>query len=232
LEGLREGQLRLNSMLGEHSRATRGAAIGQVITQELLLPIVRERQQNGERAVFTNGCFDLLHIGHVTYLRRARELGDFLIVAVNSDDSTRLLKGQERPLVPERERAEVLAALALVDYVTIFADSTAGRLVDTLRPSVYVKGADYAGSESTDDFFLSPDALRRLLRGDSGEYPELAHIAASLPEAEVVASYGAQLALLAYLPGHSTTALIHQIVSRYAHSKAPQAGAGQRRSRS
>ena len=86
---------------------------------------------------------------------------------------------------------------------------------------MYVKGADYSGSESTSDFYLSPEALQRLLRGDSGDYPELAHIAANLPEAEVVASYGAHLALLAYLPGHSTTALIHQIVSRYAHSKAP-----------
>lgn len=132
--------------------------------------------------------------------------------------------------MPERERAEVLAALTIVDYVTIFGDSTAGRLVDALRPAVYVKGADYSGSESTGDFFLSPEALRRLLRGESGDYPELAHIAANLPEAEVVASYGAHLALLAYLPGHSTTALIDQIVSRYAHSKAPQTGAGQRRS--
>jgi D-beta-D-heptose 7-phosphate kinase/D-beta-D-heptose 1-phosphate adenosyltransferase len=129
--------------------------------------------------------------------------------------------------VPERERAEVLAALTSVDYVTIFADSTAGRLVDALRPSVYVKGGDYSGSESTGDFFLLPEALRRLLRGDSGEYPELAHIAASLPEAEAVANYGGHLALLAYLPGHSTTALIQEIVSRYAHSKAPTTGAGE-----
>src|SRR5579885_1910876 len=100
--------------------------MGQVIAEDALAQVVAERQQHGERAAFTNGCFDLLHLGHVTYLRRARDLGDFLIVAVNSDDSARRLKGLRRPLVPQGERAEVLAALANVDYVTIFADNTAG----------------------------------------------------------------------------------------------------------
>jgi D-beta-D-heptose 7-phosphate kinase/D-beta-D-heptose 1-phosphate adenosyltransferase len=203
--------------------------MGQVIALDQLMPIVRARQQSGERAVFTNGCFDLLHLGHVTYLQRARSLGDFLIVGVNSDDSTRRLKGPRRPLVPEGERAEVLAALANVDYVTIFTDNTAGRLIDALRPSIYAKGSDYAGDDYSGDVFLTPEALRRLLTGDSSEYPELEHLAASLPESAVVAGYGGRLALLAYLPGHSTTELIDEIVSRYAHSKASQAGARQRR---
>jgi D-glycero-beta-D-manno-heptose 1-phosphate adenylyltransferase len=202
--------------------------MGQVISEDHLVPIVGERQQSGERAVFTNGCFDLLHFGHISYLRRARQLGDFLIVGVNSDDSTRLLKGPERPLVPERERAEVLAALANVDYVTIFADNTAGRLIDVLHPSIYVKGADYADGASPDDFFLTPEALRRLLAGDTSEYPELTHIGTSLPESPVVASYSGYLALLAYIPGHSTTELIDRIVSRYAHSEASPTKAEQR----
>ena len=199
--------------------------MGQVISQGDLAPIVRARQESGERAVFTNGCFDLLHLGHVTYLRRARSLGDFLIVGVNSDESTRRLKGPRRPLVPESDRAEVLAALANVDYVTIFTDNTAGPLIDVLRPSVYAKGSDYAGDDYAGDVFLPPEALRRLMAGDTREYPELEHLGASLPESAVVAGYGGRLALLAYLPGHSTSELIHEIVSRYAHSKASQAGA-------
>jgi D-beta-D-heptose 7-phosphate kinase/D-beta-D-heptose 1-phosphate adenosyltransferase len=199
--------------------------MGQVISIDELAPIVRQRQESGERAVFTNGCFDLLHFGHVTYLRRARALGDFLIVGVNSDDSTRRLKGPRRPLVPEGERAEVLAALANVDYVTIFTDNTAGRLIDMLRPSIYAKGSDYAGDKYAGDVFLAPEALRRLMAGDTSEYPELERLGASLPESDVVAGYGGCLALLTYIPGHSTTQLIHEIVSRYAHSKASQAGA-------
>jgi D-beta-D-heptose 7-phosphate kinase/D-beta-D-heptose 1-phosphate adenosyltransferase len=188
---------------------------------------VRERQRE-EQAVFTNGCFDLLHLGHVRYLQRARQLGDFLIVGVNSDESTSRLKGPERPLVPEKERAEVLAALANVDYVTIFADNTAGRLLDRLHPSLYVKGGDYAASDYTQDFLLTNESLKRLLAGDFSEYPQLARIGASLPELPTVAEYGGRLALLAYLPEHSTSVLIDRIVSRYADYLAETAKAEQR----
>ncbi|PWT74692.1 MAG: ADP-heptose synthase [Chloroflexi bacterium] len=202
--------------------------MGEVISEESLARVVRERQRHGEQAVFTNGCFDLLHLGHVRYLQRARELGDFLIVAINSDESTRQLKGPERPLVPEKERAEVLAALANVDYVTIFADNTAGRLLERLRPSLYVKGGDYAGCDYAEDLLLTGESLKRLLAGDASEYPQLAHIGASLPELPVVAQYGGRLALLAYLPEHSTTVLIDRIVSRYADSLAETQKAEQR----
>jgi D-glycero-beta-D-manno-heptose 1-phosphate adenylyltransferase len=194
--------------------------VGEVISEEDLARVVRERQRHGEQAVFTNGCFDLLHLGHVRYLQSARELGDFLIVGVNSDESARRLKGPERPLVPERERAEVLAALANVDYVTIFADNTAGRLLDRLHPSLYVKGGDYAAPDYSQDFLLTSQSLERLLAGDTSEYPQLAHIQAGLPELSAVAGYGGRLALLAYLPEHSTTVLIDRIVSRYADSLA------------
>jgi D-glycero-beta-D-manno-heptose 1-phosphate adenylyltransferase len=101
----------------------------------------------GGRLVVTNGCFDLLHVGHVRYLQAARALGDFLTVGLNSDASTRRLKGPERPLVPEAERAEVLAALTCVDAVVLFDEPTAEALVAALRPEIYVKGDDY--SEST-----------------------------------------------------------------------------------
>ncbi len=98
----------------------------------------------GQRVVFTNGCFDLVHVGHVRYLAAAREAGDLLVVGVNSDASVRRLsKGPERPLVPEAARAEVLAALAVVDRVTIFDEDTPEELIAALQPDVLVKGADW-----------------------------------------------------------------------------------------
>jgi rfaE bifunctional protein nucleotidyltransferase chain/domain len=182
-----------------------------------LAPLVAARQDAGERAVFTNGCFDLLHLGHVAYLRAARDLGDFLIVALNSDASTRRIKGPLRPLVAESERAEILAALSCVDYVTIFDDNTAERAVAALRPAVYVKGGDYAGGEHAQaGVTLVPDELRHLLAGDATAHPALAGLERRLPEARVVAAYGGSVTLLPYLPGHSTTELIERIVSRYA----------------
>ncbi len=104
-------------------------------------------KSEGKKLVFTNGCFDLLHIGHVRYLSRARKMGDALAVAVNSDRSIHEIKGHGRPIVPEAERAEVLAALACVDYVFIFDDPTPQRVIDALVPDVLVKGADWGISE-------------------------------------------------------------------------------------
>ncbi len=201
-------------------------ARGVILSRDEATHTVAERQADGERAVFTNGIFDLLHIGHVTYLRQSRALGDFLVVGVNSDASTRRLKGPKRPLVPERERAAMLAALACVDYVTIFDEPTAETTVAALRPAIYVKGGDYAGSgrESSafSDVLLPPEALRRILEGDDSDSPALAGIAARLPEARTVAAYGGSLALIRYVPEHSTTELIERIVKRYAE---PETGA-------
>ena len=98
----------------------------------------------GERIVFTNGVFDLLHRGHVEYLEEARVLGDRLVIGVNSDASVRRLKGPSRPIVPERERAELLAALACVDLTVIFEDDTPARLIEAVRPMVLAKGGDWA----------------------------------------------------------------------------------------
>lgn len=98
----------------------------------------------GERVVFTNGCFDLLHPGHIRYLREAAALGDLLVVAINSDASVRRLKGPRRPLQPEGERAEILCALEMVRYVTIFDEDTPLEAITALRPQVLVKGGDWA----------------------------------------------------------------------------------------
>ena len=103
------------------------------------------RRAKGERIVFTNGCFDLLHVGHVRYLQAARALGDLLVVGVNSDASVRSLnKGEERPIVAEAQRAEVLAALECVDYVVVFSEPDPGPLIADLQPDVLVKGGDWA----------------------------------------------------------------------------------------
>lgn len=104
-------------------------------------------RKSGKRIVFTNGCFDLLHIGHVRYLERAGSLGDVLVVGVNSDRSVRKLKGSGRPLMPEGERAEILAALSFVDYVTIFEEDTPAELIEKIKPDVLVKGSDYGKRE-------------------------------------------------------------------------------------
>jgi len=108
-----------------------------------LKPILSRLQRRGKRVVFTNGCFDLLHIGHLRYLQRARRFGDRLVVAINSDASVRKIKGPWRPLLPEAERAEVLAALSCVDYVTIFNQPDPLAIVKALRPDVLIKGSDW-----------------------------------------------------------------------------------------
>jgi rfaE bifunctional protein nucleotidyltransferase chain/domain len=117
--------------------------MGRVLSRTAFVRAARSVQRRGGRVVFTNGVFDLLHYGHVAYLERARRLGDALFVALNTDRSTRRLKGPTRPLVPERDRLRTLAALACVDCVTTFAEPTPEALIDETRPDVLVKGADY-----------------------------------------------------------------------------------------
>jgi D-beta-D-heptose 7-phosphate kinase/D-beta-D-heptose 1-phosphate adenosyltransferase len=121
--------------------------MGKVVSQEDLILLTAREKRAGRKVVFTNGCFDLLHPGHVRCLAEARALGDLLVVAVNSDSSVRQNKGPSRPLVPQQDRAEVLAALASVDYVAIFDDLTPRRLISLILPDILVKGADWATSE-------------------------------------------------------------------------------------
>lgn len=116
----------------------------KIVTRDQLRELVPSLRRDGAVIVFTNGCFDLLHIGHVRYLYEASRFGDALIVGVNSDQSTQRLKGPSRPLVPEGERAEMLAALTFVAYVSIFEEDTPDELIRIIRPEVHVKGGDYA----------------------------------------------------------------------------------------
>jgi len=102
----------------------------------------------GKRIVFTNGCFDLLHIGHVRYLEKAKALGDVLVVGVNSDSSVRKLKGRRRPILPERERAEILSGLGCVDYVALFDEINPLKLITSLQPNVLVKGGDWTKEQT------------------------------------------------------------------------------------
>ena len=116
---------------------------GKIHSRDLLRRQTEIWRAQGLTMVMTNGCFDLLHAGHIATLETARSLGNVLIVAINSDQSVKRLKGNDRPLNNENDRARVLAALACVDAVTVFAEETADSLLETLRPDVYVKGGDY-----------------------------------------------------------------------------------------
>lgn len=115
----------------------------KIMALEALTALVEQWRREGERIVFANGCFDILHVGHVRYLQAARELGTRLVVGINSDASTRQLKGASRPVLPESARAELVAALAAVDAVMIFSETTVERLLRALRPDVHAKGTDY-----------------------------------------------------------------------------------------
>jgi D-beta-D-heptose 7-phosphate kinase/D-beta-D-heptose 1-phosphate adenosyltransferase len=109
-----------------------------------LLRIIKNLRAKGNRIVFTNGCFDLLHIGHIRYLEKAKTLGDILVVGVNSDSSVRKIKGPKRPVLPVKERTEILSGLECVDYVTIFDEVDPLKLITSLKPNVLVKGGDWA----------------------------------------------------------------------------------------
>ncbi len=117
--------------------------MGRVISRAELIEVRRELKKNGRRIVFTNGCFDLLHRGHIEYLAKAKSLGDILIVGLNADDSVRRLKGPNRPITPQEDRAAILAALAVVDYVCVFDEDTPYELIRAVVPDILVKGADW-----------------------------------------------------------------------------------------
>lgn len=143
--------------------------------------VVDEVRSRGGRVVFANGCFDILHAGHVRYLAGAKALGDLLVVGVNSDRQVAVLKGRGRPLMPEADRAEIIASLAVVDLVNIFDEPTVETLLLELKPDIHAKGTDY--TEET------------------------------VPEREVVRSYGGQVAIVGDPKDHSTTTLIDRLGS-------------------
>jgi len=156
-------------------------ASGKLKSAEELARISETMRTGGRKLVFTNGCFDLLHVGHVRYLQQARELGDALVVAVNSDASVRALKGESRPLNAEEDRAEVLAALGCVDYVTIFTGERVTGLLREVRPQIYTKGGDYT--------------VESLNAEERGALKEVA----------------AEIKILPLVPGKSTTAVIEKM---------------------
>jgi rfaE bifunctional protein nucleotidyltransferase chain/domain len=163
--------------------------MGQVIAREVLPEIAATARAAGRRIVFTNGIFDLLHVGHLRSLRAARACGDLLVVGVNDDGSAARLKGPGRPIVPGPERAELLAALEPVDYVVLFGEDTPVALIAVLRPEVYVKGGDYAAAP-----------------GAPGK---------PLPEAEVVRAYGGEVRIIPLVPGRSSTGIVERIAGRH-----------------
>lgn len=129
------------------SEAPAASFIDKIVSLEALLERLEPRRAGGETVVFTNGCFDILHPGHVTYLDAARRLGDLLVLGLNSDASVRGLKGPKRPILSERERATVLAALASVDYIVLFGEETPYALISAIVPDILVKGGDWPVSE-------------------------------------------------------------------------------------
>lgn len=150
-----------------------------ILEEEELIRRVSLERNRGRTIAFANGCFDLLHVGHIRYLGGAAEMADVLVVGVNGDESVRELKGEGRPLMAEEERAELLSALRDVDYVVVFRETSPARLIGRLRPEVHCKGTDYA--------------------------PE------SVPEAEVVRSYGGRVAIVGDPKGHSTSELLGRV---------------------
>jgi rfaE bifunctional protein nucleotidyltransferase chain/domain len=152
-----------------------------VLDRTRLLARVAIARHQGARIVLANGCFDLLHVGHVRYLTGARALGHCLVVGINSDEQVRRLKGEGRPYMPEHERAEIVAALRVVDVVTIFPEPTVEELLLAIRPDVHAKGTDYTVD--------------------------------TVPERNVVLSYGGEVAIVGDPKDHSTSGLIAQVTA-------------------
>jgi rfaE bifunctional protein nucleotidyltransferase chain/domain len=150
-----------------------------ILSREQLVTQINAERNNGSRVVLANGCFDTLHVGHVRYLAGARELGDVLVVGVNSDQQVARLKGEGRPILPANERAELVAALESVTYVTVFDETTVEELLLALKPDVHAKGTDY-----TED---------------------------SVPERDVVRSYGGRVAIVGDPKDHSTSAILARL---------------------
>lgn len=120
--------------------------MGKVFSPEKAVSEIESARSSGKKIVFTNGCFDILHAGHVDYLRKARAMGDVLVVAVNTDSSVKRIKGDKRPLNSQEDRASVIAALDCVDYVTFFDEDTPYEIIKRIRPDVLVKGGDWEGN--------------------------------------------------------------------------------------
>jgi rfaE bifunctional protein nucleotidyltransferase chain/domain len=142
----------------------------KIVSFEKLQPLVRELQQRRQTVVFANGCFDILHVGHVRYLESARSLGDVLIVAINSDSSTRALKGPGRPVLDENARARLVAALRAVDYVILFSEPSVSNLLESLRPDIHAKGTDYTVDTVPEREIANRLGIRIAIAGDPKDH--------------------------------------------------------------
>jgi len=156
-------------------------ATSLILDREAFVARITIEKSKGSRIVLANGCFDVLHAGHVRYLEAARSLGDLLVVGINSDKQTAALKGVGRPILPERERAEIVASLEFVDLVTIFDEPTVAELLLAITPDIHAKGTDY--TEET------------------------------VPERDVIRSYGGRVAIVGDPKGHSTSQLLKKVSS-------------------
>jgi rfaE bifunctional protein nucleotidyltransferase chain/domain len=157
----------------------RGVAAARILDRNRLLARVAIARREGARVVFANGCFDILHVGHVRYLEGARALGDLLVVGINADEQVRALKGAGRPFVAERERAEIIASIRAVDFVTIFPEPTVEALLRLLRPDIHAKGTDYTLE--------------------------------TVPERDVVRSYGGRVAIVGDPKDHSSSEMVKKV---------------------
>ena len=153
-------------------------AASRILDRNRLIARVAIARKHGAHIVFANGCFDLLHVGHIRYLEAAKALGDVLVVGVNSDEQVRAQKGEGRPLMPERERAEIIASIRAVDFVTIFHEPTVKELLLSIRPDIHAKGTDYAEE--------------------------------SVPERDVVRSYGGRVCIVGDPKDHSSSEMIEK----------------------
>jgi rfaE bifunctional protein nucleotidyltransferase chain/domain len=164
------------------SRQLNSPALSRIVKRSDLITIVEKEKQSGKRIVLANGCFDLLHVGHVRYLAAAKALGDLLIVGINSDEQARRLKGEGRPLLPQDHRAEIISSIETVDLVTIFSEPTVEELLLALKPDVHAKGTDYTAD--------------------------------SVPERDVVRSFGGRVAIVGDPKDHSSSQVIESISSK------------------
>jgi rfaE bifunctional protein nucleotidyltransferase chain/domain len=151
----------------------------RIVKRDELITLVEAERRSGKRIVFANGCFDVLHVGHVRYLEAARALGHLLTVGINSDEQARRLKGEGRPLVPQDQRAEIISSLEAVDLVTIFSEPTVTELLLAVKPDIHAKGTDYTEE--------------------------------SVPERDVVRSYGGRVAIVGDPKDHSSSEMIETV---------------------
>ena len=155
--------------------------MNKLVTLEQLTNIINQARKNGKKIAWTNGCFDIIHAGHVDYLERSKAYGDFLVVGMNSDVSVKELKGDNRPVFSEKDRAKVLSSIVYLDYVVIFSDKTPIKMIEFIKPDYYIKGGDYTIDTIDQD------------------------------ERKVVESYGGEIVLLPMVEGVSSSIIVEKI---------------------